>query len=69
MSQSRKLIEQVDGDWVFGKGKFVDFKLSDVAKDNPSYLIWVHKDATNNLSNDAYYALEDVMEEFNIEPA
>lgn len=60
------LIEKKDGEWVFGAGKHQGKTLTEVAEESPGYLQWVHENVTK-MPDDAFYALEDVMEEYDIE--
>ena len=62
------IIKKVDGEWVFVHGKYQGKTLEEVAGNDPNYLKWVHSKASEDLPNDAYYTLEDVMEENDIEP-
>lgn len=61
------LLEQLNDEWVFARGKFAGETLKQVAKEQPSYLQWVFENATDGLSDDAFHALEDMMEENEIE--
>jgi hypothetical protein len=58
-----------DGDhYVFKHGKHQGDTLEDVAESDPGYLKWMHENAVKDLDNEAFYALEDVMEKNDIEP-
>lgn len=62
------ILKKVDGEWVFSKGKHEGETLDEVANEDPGYLRWAHSKASDDLSDEAYYALEDVMEKNDIEP-
>jgi broad specificity phosphatase PhoE len=54
--------------WCFKHGKYQGKTIEEVAEEDPGYLRWVHDKATDDLSDEAFYELEDTMEKFNIEP-
>lgn len=61
------MIKKVDGVFCFTRGKHQNEKLEDVAVSDPSYLKWVFNEASESLSDEAFHALEDVMEENGID--
>ena len=54
-------------DWAFKHGKYVGKTLKEVAESDPSYLQWMFAKASDDLSDEAFHALEDIMEENDIE--
>lgn len=64
------LLKQQGNEYVFIRGKHEGDTLDRVAEDDPSYLQWLHKDdkAGSDLPKEAWEALEEVMEEYSIEP-
>lgn len=62
------MIDKKDGEWILIHGKHQGKTLTEVAEEDPNYLKWVHKKASDDLSDEAFYALEDVMENNDIEP-
>ena len=67
------LMYQVGSAWVFKLGKHAGETLVDVVAQDPNYILkWMFRRKggrapVDDLSDDAYHALEDVMEEANIE--
>ena len=56
-----------DGEhWAFKHGKYMGKTLKEVAEEDPSYLQWMFSKASDDLSNEAFHALEDIMEEHDI---
>lgn len=53
--------------FVFGWGKFKGQTLAEVAAEQPSYLQWVHSEASDRLDKSALRALEDAMEDYDID--
>jgi hypothetical protein len=49
------------GSWCFLSGKHKDKTLDEVARESPEYLQWVRRKGSLALSDEAFYALEDVM--------
>ena len=54
-------------EWRVRGSKHEGETLQQVAKDDPTYLRWMYKKASEDLSDEAFYALEDVMKKFRIE--
>jgi hypothetical protein len=61
------LFKDPSSNWVFQRGKHIGRTLEEAAKVDPSYLQWMFLNATEDLNNEAYYLLEDVMERNRIE--
>jgi hypothetical protein len=61
------LMYKKDGHWMVGGRKHEGRTLQEVASLDPNYLQWMHKEASTNLSDEAYYALSDTMETHGIE--
>jgi hypothetical protein len=55
------LIKKSGSEYVFASGKHANEALSSVAKSDPKYLQWARNRAFDGISDDAYYALEDMM--------
>lgn len=53
---------------VFTRGKFEGETLAHVADSEPGYLKWVFNSASEDLSDEVFHLLEDMMEENGIEP-
>mgnify|MGYP000049648502 CR=1 FL=1 len=53
--------------WVFIHGKHQGRTLQVVAEEDPSYLQWMYSKASDGLDKEAFYALEDIMEENDID--
>lgn len=62
----RGLIQEIDGEWKFAFGKHEGKTLEEVAEESPGYLRWVYNEASENLEDDAFHALEDVCGEHDI---
>jgi hypothetical protein len=54
--------------YVFVNGKHKGETLDEVAGEDPSYVEWVHREASDDLGKEAIQAIEGVMEENGIEP-
>lgn len=54
--------------WAFKHGKHIGKTLEEVAEEAPSYLKWMFNNASDDLDKEAFNALEDVMEDHDIEP-
>lgn len=64
------IFKKVEDEYVFVTGKHEGETLQEVAEDDPSYLRWLQADreAGADLPKEAWEALEEVMEENEIEP-
>ena len=64
------LYKDKSGDWVFKHGKHAGETLSSVAEGekNKGYIRWVFHEAAEDLDDEAFYALEDAMEQNGIVP-
>jgi len=57
-----------NGEWAFKHGKHIGKTIDEVAKEAPSYLVWMFDSKViYDLDNKAYYALVDVMGEHHID--
>lgn len=54
--------------WVVGGTKHRGRKLDEVAEADPSYLKWMFRKASVDLSTEAFNALSDVLEKYKIDP-
>lgn len=61
------LIYKKENEWIVRHGKHIGQTLKEVAEEDPSYLRWVYAKASDDFTKEAFYALEDVMEEFDID--
>jgi hypothetical protein len=61
------LIKREGEHYSFIRGKHQGETLDDVAASDPSYLQWMFENATEDLDDEAFHALEDVMEENSID--
>ncbi len=62
------LLKQVERRFVFTGGRHRGKELNEVAKENPEYLQWLFNslEVNQDLSDEAWYALEDSMREHKI---
>lgn len=51
--------KSANGEWTFSRGTHRTKTLGQVALKSLSYLLWVQKDASSNLTDEAFYALSD----------
>jgi len=61
------LITHDGTDWIFKHGKHIGKTLDEVAKETPTYLQWMFSKASDDLTDEAFHALEDAMEENDID--
>jgi hypothetical protein len=61
------IAKDADDSWAFIHGKHQGKTLEEVAEEDPGYLSWMYAKASDDLSKEAFYALEDVMGEHDIE--
>jgi hypothetical protein len=61
------IAKDAHGEWVFAHGKHQGRTLETVAEEDPSYLQWMYSKASDGLSKEAFYSLEDIMEKHDIE--
>jgi hypothetical protein len=61
-----KLLSRIEGQWIiFGK-KHRGKSLLEVALRDPEYLQWLHRERFEDMDDETFYALEDVMVEYKI---
>ena len=56
-----------NNEWAFKHGKHIGKTLDEVAKESPGYLQWMFSKASDDLSDEAFHALEDTMADNNID--
>lgn len=61
------IIKKVEDQWVFAHGKYEGKSIEEVVEDDPNYIKWAYQKASDDLPDEAYYALEDLLEENDIE--
>ena len=54
--------------WLVGGTKHKGKRLEEVAKEDPGYLKWIFRKASEDLPTDAFNYLSDVLEKFKIDP-
>jgi hypothetical protein len=54
--------------WVVGGTKHRGKLLEKVAQEDPEYLKWMYCKASEGLTQDAFYALDDALRKFGIDP-
>lgn len=59
---SSKMLMNINGSWVFGRGKYPGMTMEEVIKLNPSYVKWVFNDASEGMDDEQFYALQSAME-------
>lgn len=60
------LIKKSGSVFVFTSGKHAGETVESVARADRGYLQWARKDASENVADEAYYHLEEVMQKFQI---
>ena len=63
------LAKDAEGVWVFKHGKYAGKTLEEVCVEAPTYIKWMQAKAADDLSDEAYFEVEDAMEKHNIEPS
>jgi len=60
-------MKEENGEWVMSRGKHSGETLRHVADTDKKYLQWMFENVTETMKDDEFHALEDMMNEFDIE--